>query len=279
MERHAVSYVRPFRAATWRNATVGAPALGIADDMMNNYAVTKTPAGFVAIGGGVKWAKHSGNEAFVKVMHKPSWGARWSAPRPVFGVKHPGCVDARIHGYCEYDGKLSLAAVNASHFRVYARANMATHGGRHVVTALCSHHACEPFSLVQVVDYALKGSNNIYFMCVEFVDDSFVGYAPMVEQGGAYIGLSTSRDGVSWTAWARVATSERDIDSGKHNYRNRAIDQPVCGMLRRDGRTTLYVQREVAGIYAPGQDCCRKPLTRFEAVDVTATLAAMPTLG
>ena len=48
-----------------------------------------------------------------------------------------------------------------------------------------------------------------------------------------------------------------------------AYYQPVCGLLRRDGRTTLYVQREVAGIYSPSQDCCNKPRTRLEAVDVT----------
>ena len=49
----------------------------------------------------------------------------------------------------------------------------------------------------------------------------------------------------------------------------RSLDQPVCGLLRREGRTTLYVQREVAGIYSPTQDCCNKPTTRLEAVDVT----------
>ena len=50
---------------------------------------------------------------------------------------------------------------------------------------------------------------------------------------------------------------------------DRSLDQPVCGLLRRDGRTTLYVQREVAGIYSPSQDCCNKPRTRLEAVDVS----------
>jgi len=38
-----------------------------------------------------------------------------------------------------------------------------THGGRHVVTALCSHHAthaCGPFALIQVEDYALRGQNS-----------------------------------------------------------------------------------------------------------------------
>ena len=50
--------------------------------------------------------------------------------------------------------------------------------------------------------------------------------------------------------------------------------KPVCGLLRREGRTTLYVQREVAGIYSPSQDCCNKPRTRLEAVDVTRLLAS-----
>ena len=30
----------------------------------------------------------------------------------------------------------------------------------YVVTALCSHHACAPFSLIQVEDYALRGQNS-----------------------------------------------------------------------------------------------------------------------
>jgi len=51
-------------------------------------------------------------------------------------------------------------------------------------------------------------------------------------------------------------------------YRYRALDQPVCGMQRRGDRTTLFVQREVPGIYGEGQDCCHKPITRLEAVDV-----------
>ena len=109
-------------------------------------------------------------------------------------------------------------------------------------------------------------------MCVEFFDGRFVGYAPVVDEDEAYIGLSTSRDGVSWAAWARVALSERDVEGGKHHYRYRALDQPVCGMQRRAGRTTLLVQREVPSIYGEGQDCCRKPLTRLEAIDVSRWL-------
>jgi hypothetical protein len=49
----------------------------------------------------------------------------------------------------------------------------------------------------------------------------------------------------------------------------RALDQPVCGLQRRGDRTTLYVQREVPGIYGENQDCCHKPLTRLEAIDVS----------
>ena len=234
--------------------------------------MTETPSGFIAVGGGVMGAKiHFGKDSYIMVMHKPTWAARWSKPRPIIGTEHPGCVDVRL-SRCEYDGKLSVAAVNASHFRVYARANMNTHGGRHVVTALCSHRAtraCGPFALIQVEDYALRGHNNIYFFCVEFVDGRFVGTAPVVDEGEAYIGLSTSRDGVSWAAWARVVRSERDVEGGKHHYRYRALDQPVCGMQRRGDRTTLWIQREVPGIYGEDQDCCHKPITRLEEIDVS----------
>ena len=61
----------------------------------------------------------------------------------------------------------------------------------------------------------------------------------------------------------------RHVEGGKHHYRYRALDQPACGMQRRAGRTTLFVQREVPGIYGEGQDCCHKPITRLEAVDVS----------
>ena len=115
---------------------------------------------------------------------------------------------------------------------------------------------------------------------LEFIDGRFVGYAPVVEAGAeegadgeAYIGLSTSADGVRWTAWTRVLKSERDVDLGAKKFRYRSLDQPVCGLLRHDGRTTLYVQREVAGIYSPSQDCCNKPITRLEAIDVSRWVA------
>ena len=99
----------------------------------------------------------------------------------------------------------------------------------------------------------------------------FIGptHAPVVDEGEAYIGLATSADGVSFSRFARVTASERDVEGGKHHYRYRALDQPVCGMRRRGDRTTLFVQREVPGIYGEGQDCCHKPITRLEAIDVT----------
>ena len=138
-----------------------AHSAGLPSVALNNYAVTETPSGgFIAVGGGVMGAKiHFGKDSYILLMHKPTWAARWSKPRPIIGTEHPGCVDVRL-SRCEYDGKLSVSAVNASHFRVYARANMNTHGGRHVVTALCSHHACGPFALIQVEDYALRGQNS-----------------------------------------------------------------------------------------------------------------------
>ena len=70
---------------------------------------------------------------------------------------------------------------------------------------------------------------------------------------------------------ALLALASAAYDAKKFRYRS--LDQPVCGLLRHDGRTTLYVQREVAGIYSPSQDCCNKPRTRLEAVDVTRWLA------
>ena len=87
--------------------------------------------------------------------------------------------------------------------------------------------------MIHIENYELRGRNNIYFMCVEFIDDRFVGYAPVVEAGEgeeeseAYIGLSTSADGVSWRPWTRVVRSERDVDLGAKKFRYRSLDQPV----------------------------------------------------
>ena len=87
------------------------------------------------------------------------------------------------------------------------------------------------------------------------------------------VAATASADGVSFSKFARVASSERDVEGGKHHYRYRALDQPVCGMQRRGGRTTLWVQREVPGIYGENQDCCRKPTTWLEGIDVTQWVA------
>ena len=119
-DRHAVSYIKPFRAETWLNDTLSADSAGLPSASLNNYAIAETPSGFIAIGGGVKGAKtHFGKDSYILLMHKPTWAARWSKPRPIIGTEHPGCVEARL-SRCEYDGKLSVADVNASHLRVYA---------------------------------------------------------------------------------------------------------------------------------------------------------------
>ena len=114
-DRHAVSYIKPFRAETWLNDTLASSrSLGLPSVALNNYAIAETQSGYVAVGGGVMGAKtHFGKDSYILLMHKPTWAAHWSRPRPIIGTEHPGCVDVRL-SRCEYDGKLSVAAVNAS---------------------------------------------------------------------------------------------------------------------------------------------------------------------
>ena len=114
-DRHAVSFIKPFRPSTWLNDTLySARSAGLPSATLNNYAIAETPSGFIAVGGGVMGAKiHFGKDSYIMLMHKPTWSARWSKPHPIIGTEHPGCVDVRL-SRCEYDGKLSVAAVNAS---------------------------------------------------------------------------------------------------------------------------------------------------------------------
>ncbi len=54
-DRHAVSYIKPFRADSWLNDTLAPRSLGLPPAMVNNYAVAKTPWGFAAV---VNWTRH-----------------------------------------------------------------------------------------------------------------------------------------------------------------------------------------------------------------------------
>ena len=82
-DRHAVSYLKPFRAATWLNDTLSSSrSLGLPPAMVNNYAVAKTPWGFAAIGGGELDVTSPRIRSLVgsRIMHmtKPTWDAPWS---------------------------------------------------------------------------------------------------------------------------------------------------------------------------------------------------------
>ena len=84
-DRHAVSYLKPFRAATWLNDTLSSSrSLGLPPAMVNNYAVAKTPWGFAAIGGGELDTTSPRIRSLIgsRIMHmtKPTWDAPWSKP-------------------------------------------------------------------------------------------------------------------------------------------------------------------------------------------------------
>ena len=184
---------------------------------------------------------------------------------------HPGCEErrdykkkvfeklwSRTHSrvICDFDGRFSIAPVNATHFRLFARANPIEAGGRHVSTAMCTLRGCAAMRLIEINGYAhgqRHADNNIYFLCVQWDQrsGSFLGVAPVVHEGRAYIGLTWSWDGESWAAFEQIFASLRDASD------HRAVDQPACGMRRRGEELHVLVQRNVPGIWAHNHSCCR----------------------
>ena len=253
----------------------GAPRTGVhlVRGLTWRYAAepaTSTGAGAAAAerrrqGGGEGAPRHPATAPAHHRQTKPSWlhssGAvdepattQWQQKRHILSGRHPGCVERRdatsrffnyLHpgGVCEFDGRLSLVRFGAT-LLLYARANPAAHGSRHVqVTRSADNGATwSPFEQIQLQNYA--GDGDIYFFGAQVNpshNGSLVAVFPVTHRLRGCIGLAASLDGVHWSRVTPLLSCDL--------YGERTLDQPALpAMVRRGEEVWLYVHEEVPGI-------------------------------
>ena len=116
----------------------------------------------------------------------------WSRPAVVLdGSAASGCVErrSRVGPNCEFDGKLSVTKWRGRTL-LYARANVAQCGGRHVQMT-SSLNGVDGWARWQLLDFGralqLGAATNLYFFTVRVVSDRLVAFFPTV------VGLSVGR--------------------------------------------------------------------------------------
>ena len=179
---------------------------------------------------------------------------QWQHKRHILSGRHPGCVERRdatsrffnyLHpgGVCEFDGRLSLVRYGPT-LLLYARANPAAHGSRHVqVTRSADDGATwSPFEQIELQNYA--GDGDIYFFGAQVNpshNGSLLAVFPITHRLRGCIGLAASLDGVHWSRVTPLLSCDL--------YGERTLDQPALpAMVRRGEEVWLYVQEEVPGI-------------------------------
>lgn len=217
--------------------------------------------------------------------HEGSWSHLPRAERAARGSlldgRHPGCTDRRrkTNFTCEFDGKLSVAVDGRGRWLLYARANLREVGGRWLQVAVSEtgpHGPFGPFELVQIEGYPLRQQQSwpeIYFACVSTnpIDaPNLVAFFPLAASFAiaGYLAVAFSCDGVHFSRETPLLTSAA--------IRNRTIDQPVDGMVYRDGQLRLFVHRHVPKIAMGWQQQARiveytLDLEAFRAVSRAAT--------
>jgi len=214
--------------------------------------------------------------------------------QPVLTPAHPGCLDLKLfhtevvqrnvsswnasskrneehsekhseHCYfpscgCRFDSQLSTVSFRRR-VLLYARANMAPHGGARYVqvssrpaTSVGALDRAEaraeewgPFHLVTIIGYAAMISGNIYTFTVNRnpVDgDTLIALCPVQDPiaGRSAIALSFSINGLLWSPLLDLIKSP---DAGV----GRTLDHPVDGILRRGNEVLFFVQHRVPGVW------------------------------
>ena len=189
----------------------------------------------------------------VALQGMPSWGSTLGVIRG----EHRGCVENRrtFHHRCEFDGRVSLAAVGKLLF-MYVRSNIhRVQGGRYVqvTQAKSPTGPWSEFTLVSFEGYsweeALQGS--IYFGAVNsnpVNDATLLGLFPVLsgdpqlkESQKAFIAMAISCDGIHFSRLLRI------LDSVPA-HGGRTFDHPVDGWVRRADEVYFFMQRDVPGI-------------------------------
>lgn len=195
---------------------------------------------------------------------------QWHHKRLLLNGLHPGCVERRdVHsrrdfstylyegGVCEFDGRLALVPFRGE-LLLYARANLAASGRRHVQLTRAreahvmrgsaeggSSSAASPWSPFETV--SLEGydeTGDVYFWGAQVNpvhNGSLIAVFPLVHRLRACIAIAASLDGIHWSRATPLL--------GCRLYGERTIDQPASpSMIRRGGEVWFYVQEEVPGI-------------------------------
>ena len=177
-----------------------------------------------------------------------------TAPRLLLTGHQKGCIERRsteiahwvLGGACEYDGRLSVARHPLDgRLLLYSRANMASHGQRHVqVTSSVDDGATwSRFRPVRLEGHEPSHADIYYFAVSRNPahNASLLAVYPLVQHFRGCLCLSASLDGRRWTR------PEPLMSCGIAG--ERATSHPAAGLIERDGMIDFYVHEGVPGIY------------------------------
>ena len=173
--------------------------------------------------------------------------------------RHAGCREnfVKYAPLCYFDSKLSLVRFQGR-FLLYVRANTVVAGGGRFVQVAQSlvDNPVGPYGRFQMLDIGgYQGrpqmkQGNIYTAVVRghpldngvllglfSVNLGIRGRTGPRSNGEGFVALSLSCDGRRWSPFTRLLKSVSD--------RARNFDQPVAGLLLRDGEVHFFVQRDV----------------------------------
>ena len=185
--------------------------------------------------------------------------SRWQAARLLLTGRQKGCVERRsaavapwvIDRACEFDGRLSIVRAPGDGGRdellLYARANLASHGRRHVQFT-SSKDGGVTWSKFRRVHLGggedPNAQSDIYFFNVvanPALNGSLLAVYPLVTRFRACVCLSASRDGRHWSAPQPLL---RCGVAGE-----RATSHPAAGLIERGEHVDLYIHESVPGIH------------------------------
>lgn len=188
----------------------------------------------------------------------------WSTPSLVLdGSPASGCVEARsnVGTNCEFDGKLSVVRWRGRTL-LYARANVAECGGRHVQMT-SSADGVRDWSRWQLLEFEGgrgiggrgQAASNLYFFAVRAETVRLIAFFPTVVGNVGGLFASTSDDGVRWRTPHRLLAS-----SVKAEYRTEDYPVDGSGMLTKgSSATSLLVEVGVVLEHGPALRGCVRP--------------------
>lgn len=196
--------------------------------------------------------------------------SKWRSARLLLTGQQKGCIERRsvaiapwVHNNaCEFDGRLSIARSpngNGQTLLLYTRANMASHGARHVQLTSSKDGGATwtKFKPVVLGGGYEPSSADIYFFNVVLNPatngTSLLALYPLVMHFRACVCLSASLDGRRWSAPQPLL---RCGIAGE-----RATSHPAAGLIERGEQIDFYVHEAVPEIHSDFRT--PQTLTRF----------------